>query len=534
VLYTAGDGNLVDNGDGSWDLTIPAANALVDANYDVIATVTDPAGNASIDVTTNELMVDSTPPPAPGVTSQTTQNPTPVISGTTTVGSGLTLTVEVNGVVYTAGDGNLVDNGDGTWDLTVPAPNALPDALYQVVATLTDAAGNSATDPGVDDLLVDTTAPPTPGVTSLVTNDTTPIISGTATVGAGDVLTVEVNGVVYTAGDGNLVDNGDGTWDLTIPVANVLAEANYDVTASVTDIAGNVATDPSSAELTVDLTAPVAPTVVSQVTNNTTPVISGTASVIPGDTLTVTVDGNTYTAGDGNLVDNGDGTWDLTVPAANAMVAGTFEVTVTSLLTGNPTPVVSGTAVVAAGDVLTVTLNGVVYTAGDGNLVDNADGTWNLTIPASDALADATYEVVATVTDPAGNAAIDVTTNELVVDLTPPPAPGVTSQTTQDNTPLILTDAAGNSAQDPGVDDLLVDTTAPPSPGVTSLVTNDTTPVITGTAIVGPTETLTVEVNGVVYTAGDGNLVDNGDGTWDLTIPAMPPVTPVPIQAVLN
>jgi len=467
VLYTAGDGNLIDNGDGTWDLTIPAADALVDAAYDVVVTVTDPAGNAAIDLTTNELVVDLTPPPAPGVTSQTTQDTTPLISGTTTVGAGLTLTVSLNGITYTAGDGNLVDNGDGTWDLTVPAADALADGLYQVVATLSDAAGNSASDPGIDDLVVDTVAPPTPGVTSLATNDTTPIVSGTATVGAGETLTVEVNGVVYTAGDGNLVDNGDGTWDLTIPSTDVLAEGNYDVTASVTDAAGNVSTDPSSGELTIDLTAPVAPTVTSQVTNNITPVISGTATVAPGDTLTVVVNGVTYTAGDGNLVDNGDGTWDLTIPAGNAVVEALYEVdvtvtdaagnstsdgtaseltvdltpppipTVTNLLTNNPTPVVSGTALSSVGDLLTVTVNGVTYTAGDGNLVDNGNGTWDLTLFAPDALADGTYEVQVILTDTAGNVAIDVTVDELVVDLTPPPAPGVTSQTTPDNTPLI-------------------------------------------------------------------------------------------------
>jgi len=243
VTYTNGDGNLVVNADGTWDLTIPAANTIPDGTYSVVASVSHTSGASAMDVSNNELIIDVTPPPAPGVTSQTTQNSTPVISGTTTIGVGLVLTVEVNGVVYTEGDGNLVVNANGTWDLTIPAADALADALYQVVASLTDAAGNSATDPGVDDLLVDTTAPVAPGVTSLVTNDTTPVVSGTATVGAGEVLTVEVNGVVYTAGDGNLVDNGDGTWDLTIPAANALLEANYDVTATITDVAGNASTN---------------------------------------------------------------------------------------------------------------------------------------------------------------------------------------------------------------------------------------------------------------------------------------------------
>jgi len=818
VMYTAGDGNLVDNGDGTWDLTVPATDALSDAIYDVLVTVTDSAGNASVDVTLDELVVDLTPPPAPGVTSQTTQDTTPLISGTTTVGSGLVLTVSVNGVTYLAGDGNLVDNNDGTWDLTIPAADAMVDGLYQVVATLTDAAGNASLDPGIDDLVIDTLAPPTPGVTSLVTNDTTPIVSGTATVGAGEVLTVEINGITYTAGDGNLVDNADGTWDLSIPATDALPEANYNVTATVTDIAGNLSVDPSSSELTIDLTAPVAPTVDAQLSNSGTPVITGTATVNPGDVLTVIVNGVVYTAGDGNLVDNADGTWSLAIPVADVLAEAFYDVTATvldpagnstsdgsvdeleidltppgaptptlvadanndallstaeatnpqpvdislpadakagdiltlsdgtvnvdftltaadiaaavvsttvalvadgstltvtayltdmsgnlsgsnndsavvdlsdpdapviviaedanndgfininesnasvdivvtlpasavagdeltivingvasaqvltaadialgavstssptpahgatvvvetyltdpagnsssvsddqatldisapfvptvnSLVTNTGTPAVTGTAAVGPGDSLSVTVNGVTYTAGDGNLVDNGDGTWALSIPASDALVDNTYDVVVQILDPAGNLTSDASLNELIVDLVAPVLPTADALLTNSATPgltgtatlgagetLMVTvngvtytegdgnlsidangvwtlvvpagdslvdgtypvtvsvaDAAGNVTVDTTIDELVVDLTAPVLPTVTSLLTNDATPIVSGTASVSAGDLLTVSVNGVLYTEGDGNLVDNGDGTWSLSIPA--------------
>ena len=131
-------------------------------------------------------------------------------------------------------------------------------------------------------------------------------------MGAGETLSVEINGVVYTVGDGNLIDNGDGSWDLTIPLANALVEGNYDVVARVADAALNASTDPSSEELEIDLTAPVAPTVTAQLSNSETPVISGTANVVTGETLSVEVNGVVYTAGDGHLVDNGDGSWTLT------------------------------------------------------------------------------------------------------------------------------------------------------------------------------------------------------------------------------
>ena len=124
--------------------------------------------------------------------------------------------------------------GDGSWTLIVPNANQLSDALYQVVATLTDAAGNATSDPGVDDLLIDTTAPAGPGVTATTSMTATPAISGTVTLANGETLSVTVNGVTYSAGDGNLVDNADGTWTLMIPVGDALDDGRYDVTATVT------------------------------------------------------------------------------------------------------------------------------------------------------------------------------------------------------------------------------------------------------------------------------------------------------------
>ncbi|MEM7256069.1 MAG: Ig-like domain-containing protein, partial [Pseudomonadota bacterium] len=517
VTYTAGDGYLFDNGDGTWMLAVPAT--LLEGTYDVTATVTDPAGNATSDSTSSELIIDLTAPIAPGVTSLATIDTTPVIEGTATVQPGETLTVEVDGIVYTTGDGNLVDNGVGTWALTIPATNILAENLYQVVAKVTDAAGNSATDPGVDDLLVDLTAPETPGVTSLTTNDTTPVIEGTANVNTGETLSVTVNGITYVAGDGNLVDNGDGTWALSIPTAT--AEGLYDVTATIADPAANTSTDPSSSELLIDTTPPLTPTSTPLTTANTTPVISGTANPGPGETLTVTVNSVTYMVGDGHLVNNGDGTWDLSIPVA--LADGTYEVTtsvedaagnistdtssnelvidttapiiptVDTLVTNNPTPVLSGTTSTATGESLSVAVNGITYTEGDGNLVVNADGSWDLTIPAANALADGTFEVAATITDLAGNSTDDITTAELIVDTAPPVTPAVTPQRT-----------------------------------------SNTTPVISGTATVAASESLTVTVNGITYTAGDGNLVNNGDGTWDLTVPVVLPDNSYQVTATVT
>lgn len=598
LTYNAGDGNLVDNGDGTWALTIPAANALTENLYQVVAMVTDAAGNSASDPGVDDLLVDFTAPVTPGVTSLTTNNTTPTLEGTAIVGTGETLTVEVTGVTYTAGDGNLVDNADGTWSLAIPT--SLNEALYDVTATITDIAGNVSSDPSSGELLIDTTLPITPTVVPQITSNTSPIIEGTATAGAGEIVSVTVAGVTYTAGDGSLTDNTDGTWTLTVPVT--LAELTYSVVTTVTDAAGNVSYDTSNNELIIDVTAPIAPTVNSLISSTNTPILTGTTSVTPGETLTVSVNGITYSAGDGNLVVNSNGTWDLTIPAANALTDGTYDViatiadlagntttdstalelvvdttapavpTVITQTTSNTTPVISGTAVVAAGETLTVTVDGVTYTAGDGNLADNGDGTWDLTIPTP--ITDNTYPVTVSVTDVAGNSAVDTSTTELTIDTTAPVTPTVTTLITNNTTPVIsgtatvaagetltvtvdgsiysagdgflvvnnngtwaltiplslaesvfdvtasVSDAAGNTSSDATAAELTIDLTPPAAPGVTSLATTLPNPVVDGTAIVAPGEVLTASVDGVTYTAGDGNLVNNGDGTWSLTIPA--------------
>ena len=86
--------------------------------------------------------------------------------------------------------------------------------------------------------------------------------------------------------------------------------------------------------------------------------------------------------------------------------------------------------------ILAVTVDGVTYSEGDGNLIDNGDDTWSLTIPSGNALADATYDVIAVASDTAGNTSTDGTTNELIIDTTPPAIPTVNNQETSDTTPI--------------------------------------------------------------------------------------------------
>ncbi len=116
----------------------------------------------SVGSTTN-VLVDAVAPVAPTVVTQTTSDVTPEITGTNALGtalpSGETMTVTVNGAIY-----NVVPNASGNWsldtELTTPSSGVLGPFVngisYEVVATATDLAGNSASDTTSNELTIDT------------------------------------------------------------------------------------------------------------------------------------------------------------------------------------------------------------------------------------------------------------------------------------------------------------------------------------------------------------------------------------------
>ncbi|WP_262361264.1 Ig-like domain-containing protein, partial [Vibrio cholerae] len=104
---------------------------------------------------------------------------------------------------------------------------------------------------------------------------------------------------VVTDADGNeqtltatVQPDGSYSVDVTTP----LAEGDYQVTASVTDLAGNTGTATDNGS--VDVTAPVITVDAPDNTNDTTPTIIGTTDAPAGSTVTLVVtdaDGNEQT-----------------------------------------------------------------------------------------------------------------------------------------------------------------------------------------------------------------------------------------------
>jgi hypothetical protein len=516
--YTVGDGNLTVNGT-DWTLVVPAGDALPDGTYSVTATVTDTAGNSTSDATASELKIDTVPPNAPVITSISddtgilatdgiTSDRTLIIHGTAEANSMLTVYVDTGSGPVSIGTTAADGSGNWTFDYTGTQLNA---GNYTFTATATDSATNTSSASSGFPVLIDFAAPNAPVVTAIaedtagasatdgITSDQTLDFSGTAEPNSR--VEVFLNGVSIGT---TTADNG-GAWTLD-HTGSTIAEGTYPVTAVATDAAGNASGPSSVFTLTVDKTAPSAPPVSSisadtgssgtdGITSDQTLTISGIGAEA-NSTITVykggvsigptTADGSGAWTFDYTGTMLTDGTYSFTATATdasgNTSSQGTaFNVTidtthpvaptVTPLTISSHTPTIQGTWSGAAGETLTVTLNGITYVAGDGNLTGNGNGTWTLVVPGGDSLPDGTYNVIATVTDTAGNATSDGSGGELVVDTTAP------------NTPVISSPADGSS-------------------------TNNHTPTLTGTAEAG--STVSVYIDGSFV----GTATADGSGNW--------------------
>lgn len=278
-----------------------------------------------------------------------------VISGTVdAANAGRTITVTLNGNTYTG-----VVGADGSWSVTLPASalQALPQGLNTITVTLVDVNGNTVTQTA--DINVDTVAPTlqltpfTDGVLGGEQASTTQILRGSTGVAEeGQTVTVTLNGKTYTATVG-----ADGSWQAAIPSADLLALQNgqqYVLSVSITDLAGNTTT--SETRFTVNFDRPV-----------------------------LAVDDFT-----GDNVLNGS------------------ELATDQILSGT-------TQNIAAGTVVTVTLNGQNYYATVGG-----DGSWQVTIPSGDLQALANGSATLTVSVPNGTGAPLTVTDTLTVDRTVP------------------------------------------------------------------------------------------------------------------
>ncbi|EPY2350213.1 Ig-like domain-containing protein [Enterobacter hormaechei] len=509
---------------GSWTLNVPAADlaGLSDGSVTVTASVSDKAGNpASAD---HNLTVDVT---VPAVTIHTVagddvinvaeHNQAQIISGSATgAAAGDKVTVTIGGQTYTT-----VLDAAGNWSVGVPANviSGLSDGTATITASVTDAAGNTGS--GTHNVTVDTGLPSVSfnaisddNVLNAVEKGQDLRVSGTsANLGEGTVVAVTLNGKNYTA-----TTAADGTWSLTVPAADLtgLGQASYTLNATATNGVGNSVSN--TANLLVDTALPTVTinTIAGDNVINAAEVAAGqtlsgkVANAEAGNTVTVTIGGNTYTA-----TVQSDLTWSVNVPESVLTALGNGDLTVSATVTnghGNTGTgerditidaslpglrvntvagddvinsiehgqnlIVSGTSDgLAAGTTLTVTVNGKTYAASV-----LADGSWTAAIPAADvgALAAGTMTVTVAGQSTAGNP-VSIS-HDVTVDLA---AVAISID-------AIATDDVINAAEK-GADLVLS--------GSTSNVEEN--------------QTVTVTFGGKTYTA----KVD-ADGNWTATVPS--------------
>lgn len=181
------NGELVLGPSGSlrYQIDVPGASLQNDADKVVEVQVT--SINTNCTETSSNIRPYTFILQVPTVNSQTTNDATPVLSGTAEAGS--TLTVTVSGATYT-----IVAGGSGNWSLDtkteVPDSGIFsPDVngSNEVVVSSEDDAGNVSFDTTTNELVIDTTLPIVPIITSIsedtdiandgITSDNTLIIN---------------------------------------------------------------------------------------------------------------------------------------------------------------------------------------------------------------------------------------------------------------------------------------------------------------------------------------------------------------------
>ena len=495
ILYSNGievGRALVSN--GGWSITTPE---LKDGPTTLTVAAMDAAGNVSNAGNAFAFTIDTVPPGIPQVLNLSgstlaegilyTNSATPTINGTGEPNS--TITVFADGQVL----GQIQANAQGQWQLPLSGGVTLTDSQHTITVVASDAAGNTSESTPVN-VTVDTKAPGVPEVTG-ITSGGTPL-NGTAE--AGSVITVKGPGGVTL---------GTGVTDATGKFAIALTPPQSDaVTLSVvaSDVAGNAST-PASFNVPVTPKLPDVPVIDAIIddngtgtvnvkglsSNDATPTLTGTA--IPGSLVTLYMDGSSTALG--TVTANGTtGAWsfnvsnalaegnhsfsatatvggqtsgqspgatvkiDLTPPDAPALgtVVDDFGTVTGSVVSGKPTndplPTLNGTA--TPGDVISIYSGNTLL----GTVPAGATGAWSFTL--AQPLADGTYALTISATDPAGNESARSAPFSLVID-TVSTVPAITGAddnvgtvtgnilnggSTNDNTPTLSGTAEADSS----------------------------------------------------------------------------------------
>jgi large repetitive protein len=482
---------------GTWSFT----PTLADGGYTLTALELTQAGNTAS--TTLSLTLETTVATPAALTLATgsdsgvsgdhiTNAVTPVIAGTGVAGDTIIL---YDGIVQ-IGTGTVVNNG--TWSIT---SSSLTAGGHSLNATQTDTAGNVSGTSTALALTIDTTIPAQPTQPVLapasdsgtllddITNINVPAITGGGTIG--DTVTLFDGSTAI----GSAVVGGGGTWSIT---TSLLSDGLHLLTAAETEVAGNTSAPSAPLILTIDTTAPAAPTLGESVatTDPAAPVIDGTAEA--GSTVLLS-QGNT-TIG---TVSAGSGTWSFDYQSA--LAAGSYTLTATATdSAGNMSAVSAPLTLRVNSDNSYAVVTPVPYTDTTKSYV--YDSTGNLTTVQTNG---GQNQLLTSVTDTQAVINIYDTDGNLIGTITQP-STSAFSLPVFATTPDTLAASTG-SGPIGSVVDLLSETNNFVSQG------NDTITVHSGTATItatGPSTVVNNDSANVTFWGGTGTAtVNGGSGT---------------------
>ncbi|KAF2375654.1 hemagglutinin, partial [Acinetobacter baylyi] len=188
--------------DGTWSFT--PSTGLDEGKHSITTTATDPAGNTSaasdalnftvdssnVVVSINKAIDDAGSKTGDLANNAATDDTTPTLVGTGTVGAVVSISVDGGAVV-----GSAVVDSNGNWSYTLPSQS---EGTHSYTATASNAAGTQGT--ASFTLTIDTTAPDVPSIGQV--NDDVGLIQGPLTQGAStDDTTPTLTGTGATPGD---------------------------------------------------------------------------------------------------------------------------------------------------------------------------------------------------------------------------------------------------------------------------------------------------------------------------------------------
>ncbi|MBG0758647.1 hypothetical protein BOO22_04395 [Vibrio cidicii] len=434
---------------GEWTITAPTP---VEGENTIIVRQTDAAGNTS-GSSTLTFTLDTTAPDAPQVSLDTD-------SGSLADDF---LTNKGDFTVAGTEDGATVEYFvNGEWTTTAPTPG---EGENTIIVRQTDAAGNTSGSSTLTFTLDTTAQAGTVSVDPITSDDViteteknqTITVTGSATGGdikTGDIVTAIINGNEYKGSVSEV-----GTWELSVSGSDLVVDTAFEVTVNSTDAAGNEVTSKGESVHRFDDTPIIVNIDIDPITEDS--VIN--ASESQGDiTISGTVSGEEFAEGTVTLIVNGkefsgqvvDGRYAIDVPGSDLLADADKEVTAvvdvvnskgqigsststevyfvdtSSLATIRVNSITSDDVInlaesqsnvtvsgrvgfdAKAGDLVSMTINGTLYTA-----TVLANKTWSVEVSGADLANDSSFVATVTGVDSAGNPYSASTTSTHMVDL---------------------------------------------------------------------------------------------------------------------